>query len=884
VKPATSLWSIVFEQFKDFIIQLLLAACFVSLVVGLIDDPQEGWIESVAIIIAVVIVVSVSSVQDYLKELQFRKLNAETQRYQVTVLRSGILHSLWIDEIVVGDLLHLNPGDIAPADGVLVKSYGIFADESMLTGESVNVEKSQNNPFVIAGSIIAEGTGEMIICAVGSNSTSGKSRKLVLDEGVEEKTPLQEKLEVVAKQIGYLGAVAAVCIFLALMIIEVINAGKEGEWTSENTELVLTAFIIAITILVVAIPEGLPLAVTLSLAFSMRKMKNQNIFVKQLRACETMGGCDQLLIDKTGTLTINEMTVVKGHLCGKEVEVLDPELTQAAKEEIARCISRNSTAEIKDEQGKTQRVGNRTECAMLQMLSDWGLDYLKFRDFHTQTMQIPFSSLSKKMTSLHTYSSEEAYLYSKGAPEKLISKCSFVLVEGEIQELTLTKKEEYNSLIKEWNEQMLRTISLAFKKASLEELGLPQEPNKSQVEAAEKDLVLIGFLGIKDPVRPEANQAIRSLKYTGVSTRIITGDNPEIAVSIAKECNILGEDYKSGRVILGQDFDEKIGGLNTEDKDKWTVNNQTEFEKLTKPLRILARCSPQDKLLLTVGLRNMDHTVAVTGDGTNDAAALQKADIGIAMMSATPMAKDAADIILLDDNIESIVTAIKWGRNIYNNIRRFLQFQVTVNIVALLVCLVGAVAFGDSPLTATQMLWVNLLMDSLAALALATQDPDERILESSPYRKNEYILSKVMIANIAFQSVYQISILLGVLFASPYVLEIDKGWDSDWPEEETEHYTLFFNVFVMLQLFNQFNCRKIELNELNVFKGLLYNWVFTVIVSFEFVLQVLFVQYGGSVMNTERLELVEHLVCVLIGVSTVLATFMFKLVAKNIIK
>mmetsp|Transcript_14009 Transcript_14009/g.14029 ORF Transcript_14009/g.14029 Transcript_14009/m.14029 type:complete len:902 (+) Transcript_14009:226-2931(+) len=889
MQPPTSIWKIIYDQFKNFIIQLLLFAGIVSLAIGLIEDSSEGWYEGCAIFISIFIVITVFTVQDYFKELQFRRLNSDTKRHYVNVVRNDELEEIWVNDLVAGDLMYLNPGDIAPADGILVRSYGVTVDESALTGESKTIEKGTDDPFIISGSSVVEGTGEMIVCCVGKNSTLGKHHKLILQQHSDEATPLEDKLAQIGFHIGIVGAIAAILIFVALSAFILSDIVEAGTWDSESTEKMFTAFIFAITILVVVIPEGLPLAVTLSLAFSMRKMKEENIFVKHLKACETMGGCQELLIDKTGTLTKNEMKVVKVLIGLKKANTKTPEVDPEVTKTLAIAVARNTTADVHSVDGNIEKAGNRTECALLMFLMDWGLNYHQYRNMRTQVMQVPFNSLVKMMSTFNVETTEDSALYIKGAPERIMRRCSHMLnPDGSVTEITSEDKEKVKAKLMLWSQKSLRTIAVAYKTGSVKELGLNDNPNKDQMDNAANGMVLVAIFGIEDPVRPEAKEAIETLRKTGVTVRIITGDNPDIASRIGKHCSILPSDYdykpENDTIILGKDFDRRTGGLIVKEENEeisYAMGNEKEFKKIEEHLRILARCSPQDKLLLTIGMRGLGRIVAVTGDGTNDAAALQRADIGIAMMTATPMAKEASDIILLDDNIQSIVTAIKWGRNIYFNIRRYLQFQLTVNTVALLLCLIGAITVESSPLTAVQMLWVNLMMDSLAALALATQDPDDKVLDSTPYGKNEYILSPWIIANIIIQSVYQVTVVVVILFWGPDIFGIDAGWDSDWPEEESEHYTLCFNIFVMLQLFNQINCRKIRPEEYNVFAGIFNNWQFLTILSIEFVCQILFVQKGGDFMNTEPLSIEELVICILIGSTTLLVTLIFKIGVTN---
>ncbi|CAG9328235.1 unnamed protein product [Blepharisma stoltei] len=725
----------------------------------------------------------------------------------------------------------------------------------------------------------------MIVCCVGSNSTIGKHLKLILQQYSDEATPLEEKLAQIGLHIGIIGTIAAAVIFTTLSIFIISDVVEAGKWDDSDTEHVFTAFIFAITILVVVIPEGLPLAVTLSLAFSMKKMKEEKIFVKHLKACETMGGCQELLIDKTGTLTKNEMKVIKALIGIEKTNIRIPEVDSKVVSILGASVARNTTADVHSVDGNIEKAGNRTECALLMFLMHWGLNYHQYRNMKTQVMQVPFNSQAKMMSTFNVENPDDAALYIKGAPERIMRRCTHMLKsDGNIVEITSADKEKVNEKLIRWSQKSLRTIAVAYKAGSVKEIGLNDNPNKDEMDKATNGMVLVAIFGIEDPVRDEAKEAIETLRKTGVTVRIITGDNPDIATRIGKNCSILADDYdyntNNDTIILGKDFDRRTGGLIVKEQDEvisYSIGDEQEFKKMEEHLRILARCSPQDKLLLTIGMRGLERIVAVTGDGTNDAAALQRADVGIAMMTATPMAKEASDIILLDDNIQSIVTAIKWGRNIYFNIRRYLQFQLTVNAVALFLCLIGAVAVKSSPLTAVQMLWVNLMMDSLAALALATQDPDSKVLESAPYGKNEYILSPWILANIIIQSVYQVTIVLIVLFWGPDIFGCEAGWNSDWPEEETVHYTLCFNIFVMLQLFNQINCRKIRPEEYNVFSGIFDNWQFLTIIVVEFSLQIFFIYEGGDFMNTEPLDPFQFVICVFIGATTLLVTLIFKL-------
>lgn len=876
-----------FDTLGDSILQILLVAAAVSLVLGCLDNPRDGWMEGSAILFAIAIVVLVTSINDYMKDKQFAKLNAQAEDVSVTVIRSGKEQEISVRDIVVGDIMKVNTGDIMSADGILVRGYGIQVDESSITGESDVIVKEASragdyeyHPFLVSGSKVMEGHGSMLVCAVGSNSAMGKNSSM-LQSSDDEQTPLQEKLEITAGDLGKIGTAVAVLTFLSLVAYDVIDSTNRKHWDHHSWAEVLSSFIFAITIIVMAVPEGLPLAVTLSLAYSVGKMKDEKNFVKHLHACETMGSANYICSDKTGTLTENKMRVTSAYLFSQSVDLANPRLSQPEIDLLSEVISRNSTAYIDDDQ---QHVGNRTECAMLSMMKVLGSDYHNYRDTEKELLQMPFTYRTKRMLTAFKDSKDTVKIYSKGAGELLVEMCKYILRPSGKVDLLTNQERSYlkQEVLDSYAADLLRTVALAYKVIPASSFDSEANDTGSYQEM-EKDLILIGIVGIEDPVRPEVPGAILKVQRAGLVVQVVTGDSLETAVRIAKHCNILREDWAMGvdnSVMLGKDFREQVGGLSVETNDEGKVvthhvGNIEAFRRLGPQLRVLARSTPEDKFLLVTGLKQLGFVVAVTGDGSNDAPALRKSDVGFAMnIAGTPLAKEAADIILLDDNFQSIVSAIKWGRNIYQCIRKFLQFQMTVNLVALFVSFAGAVIVRASPITAVQMLWVNLIMDSFAALALATEPPEEKLLLTKPFGREENIITPEMWKNIIGQGAYQITILMVVLFLGHRIFGVEAGWGHGGG---ASHFTLFFNVFVFMQLFNEINCRKLKDSEVNIFRGFFNNWLFLFIMTITVIIQICLVQFGGKFISCAPLSAQQHLLCVAIGSGSLIVGLLLKL-------
>ncbi|CAG9317273.1 unnamed protein product [Blepharisma stoltei] len=892
-------WRFLLMPLSDTVLQILVIASIVSLIVGTIEDPIEGWYEGLAILVTVCIVIFVTAINDYKKESQFIKLNLQTDLCNIIVIREGMEKEITLKELLVGDLLCVTTGDILQGDGIYIRGSGLSVDESSITGESKLVKKEAfqdgdiaYDSFLISGAKIIEGSGLVLVCAVGQHSVLGRNRRMMNTLADEPETPLQERLTVLATFLGKIGFYAGIILSIALLLHLFIGAWIDERWGNQEWTDLVDAIILGITIMVVAIPEGLPLALTLAMAYSILRMKDEQIFVRHLKGCEIMGAATNILSDKTGTLTQNIMTVTKAMIFGESLDKIDcSKFPSDDVNLLVECISRNSTAFINNKNQKHDLVGNRTECALLMMLTQWGFDYHAFRNPEHLIAQFAFNPRTKRMTTVYDSENGEAIVYSKGAGEVILDFCDQeLLCNGLAEKLTDERKKILLDIIKNWADLGLRVITVAYKKTSLEEIITEGPERKINEEKGEQGLILIGMLGIEDPLRPEAKQSVEKCKVAGVIVRMVTGDNSETAKRIAKNCAILPpgildeeiDDY----IMEGAVFREKVGGLVTVTNEDgklegFKVGNLEGFKNIIIRLRVIARCSPEDKLLLVIGLRALGEVVGVTGDGSNDAPALKHSDIGLAMMSGTPLAKESADIILLDDNFESVVNSVKWGRNVYASIRKFLTFQMTCNAVALAISIIGAGTTSDSPLNAIQMLWVNLIMDALAALALATEPPTDQLFFTKPFGRKEKMIIKDMVVSMITQSAYQIGILLVMLYEGPCIFDIEEGWGHDsWDEENGKHFTLIFHTFVMMQIFNEICCRKLSLSEINIFKGFFNNSIFISILVVTTGVQLLLVNFGGSFVRCTALSLEHHLICVGLGAGCILVSLFVRCIYK----
>ncbi|XP_063486774.1 plasma membrane calcium-transporting ATPase 2 isoform X5 [Symphalangus syndactylus] len=947
-KPKTFL-QLVWEALQDVTLIILEIAAIISLGLSFYHPPGEGnegcataqggaedegeaeagWIEGAAILLSVICVVLVTAFNDWSKEKQFRGLQSRIEQEQkFTVVRAGQVVQIPVAEIVVGDIAQVKYGDLLPADGLFIQGNDLKIDESSLTGESDQVRKSvDKDPMLLSGTHVMEGSGRMLVTAVGVNSQTGiiftllgaggeeeekKDKKgkpnpladqertkqqdgaaamemqpLKSAEGGDaddrkkasmhkkEKSVLQGKLTKLAVQIGKAGLVMSAITVIILVLYFTVDTFvvNKKPWLPECTpvyvQYFVKFFIIGVTVLVVAVPEGLPLAVTISLAYSVKKMMKDNNLVRHLDACETMGNATAICSDKTGTLTTNRMTVVQAYVGDvHHKEIPDPSsINTKTMELLVNAIAINSAYTTKilppEKEGALPRqVGNKTECGLLGFVLDLKQDYEPVRSQMPEEKLYKvytFNSVRKSMSTVIKLPDESFRMYSKGASEIVLKKCCKIL--NGAGEPRVFRPRDRDEMVKKVIEPMacdgLRTICVAYR-----DFPSSPEPDWDNENDILNELTCICVVGIEDPVRPEVPEAIRKCQRAGITVRMVTGDNINTARAIAIKCGIIhpGEDFLC---LEGKEFNRRIRN------EKGEIE-QERIDKIWPKLRVLARSSPTDKHTLVKGIIDSTHTeqrqvVAVTGDGTNDGPALKKADVGFAMgIAGTDVAKEASDIILTDDNFSSIVKAVMWGRNVYDSISKFLQFQLTVNVVAVIVAFTGACITQDSPLKAVQMLWVNLIMDTFASLALATEPPTETLLLRKPYGRNKPLISRTMMKNILGHAVYQLALIFTLLFVGEKMFQIDSGRNAPLHSPPSEHYTIIFNTFVMMQLFNEINARKIH-GERNVFDGIFRNPIFCTIVLGTFAIQIVIVQFGGKPFSCSPLQLDQWMWCIFIG-------------------
>ncbi|KAF5780186.1 putative calcium-transporting ATPase [Helianthus annuus] len=830
-----SFWVFVFEALQDMTLMVLAVCAFVSLIVGI---ATEGWPmgahDGLGIVASILLVVFVTATSDYRQSLQFRDLDKEKKKISIQVTRNGYRQKLSIYELLPGDIVHLGIGDQVPADGLFLSGFAVSIDESSLTGESEPVKVNAENPYLLSGTKVQDGSCKMLVVTVGMRTQWGKLMA-TLTEGGNDETPLQVKLNGVATIIGKIGLLFAIVTFAVLvqkLFASKLVEGSQWSWSGDDALLLLEYFAIAVTIVVVAVPEGLPLAVTLSLAFAMKKMMNDKALVRNLAACETMGSATTICSDKTGTLTTNHMTVVKSCIC---MNVDSEEIPESAKRILVQSIFTNTGGEVVvNKDGKREILGSPTDTAILEFGLSLGGDFQTERQ-STKVLRVePFNSTKKQMGVVLELPEGGVRAHCKGASEIVLAACDKAINEnGEVVALDEESVNRLKSTIDSFAGEALRTLCLAY--IDLESGFSAETPIPSN------GYTCIGIVGIKDPVRPGVKESVALCRSAGITVRMVTGDNITTAKAIARECGILTDD---GIAIEGPDFREK---------------SLKELLEIIPKIQVMARSSPLDKHMLVRHLRTtFGEVVAVTGDGTNDAPALHEADIGLAMgIAGTEVAKESADVIILDDNFSTIVTVAKWGRSVYVNIQKFVQFQLTVNIVALIVNFTSACLTGSAPLTAVQLLWVNMIMDTLGALALATEPPNDELMKRTPVGRKGNFISNVMWRNIFGQAVYQFVVIWLLQSKGKSFFGLD-GDDSDLILN-----TLIFNSFVFCQLFNEVNSREME--KVDVLDGILKNKVFVSVIAATVFFQVVIVEYLGTFANTSPLTATQWLFNVFTG-------------------
>jgi P-type Ca2+ transporter type 2B len=861
IKPKSFL-ELLCGALEDFTLRILLVASILSIAIEVGTAKEEErktkWVDGFAIFVAVLICATVASVNDYQKERQFQKLNqVADDRKQVSLMRGGNLMNIHMSEVMVGDIVLLSEGMEVPADGYVFESADVTTDESAMTGEIEPIKKNiisecikkrdqimaeggKNtatshdvpSPILMSGTRVFTGEGKFMIVVVGDSSCIGKINALLRGQEPEI-TPLQQKLEAIARDIGKFGLTSSCIILLVLLTrFTIERTTSEGtpedpKWNSaEHWRELLGFFIIAITVVVVAIPEGLPLSVTISLAYSVKKMlKDQNL-VRKLQACETMGGANMVCSDKTGTLTQNKMTLTT--LWNEKLIDLDTysqsiQINSTIPKELEDLFLQstccNSSANL-----RPKETGSKTEVAILQYIDRCQIRYESVREKYHPFMKFPFSSMRKRMGIVIELENGKKRLLEKGASEMVLEACSqFHSFDNKIQRIDSTAKARMEKAIEEMATRALRTICVAYRDLDGSE-DLHSKDDKGVYTVEKKDLTLLCIFGIKDILRQEVPEAVQQCKKAGIKVRMVTGDNKLTAKAIAKECGIIEAGDENSLVMEGVDFIAQIGGVVCKNcrtivcdcpRDKEsakkegkkirvdTIAKGEEFDKIYPHLDVLARSRPEDKYALVTGLLERGHVVAVTGDGTNDAPALKKADVGFAMgIAGTEVAREAAAIILLDDNFSSIVKAALWGRNIYDSIRKFLQFQLTVNCVAVISTFVGAATYRQEIFHPIQLLWMNLIMDTFASLALATEQPEVSLLDRPPHNRNEYIVSKKMFKHIVGQALFQLCLIFLFFFhGHNFLPEYEDEFDDYLRQKIKSNGTMEFNMDLQKKTF-----------------------------------------------------------------------------------
>mmetsp|Transcript_51442 Transcript_51442/g.121865 ORF Transcript_51442/g.121865 Transcript_51442/m.121865 type:complete len:1189 (+) Transcript_51442:158-3724(+) len=1054
--PLTPFWRFCLDALEDPTLQFLIVAAIVSLLVGSIFEAKcLGYLDGIAILVAVWVVVFVGAAQEAGKQVQFRSLTDSASDELVNVVRDGVQTRISNRDVVVGDCVVLSTGDILCADGIIFERNTLKIFEGSLTGESHAIIKGnyefkekghfpvptdldlqqmntpgatpeeraakyeptpERTPIVFKGTEVQDGEGRMIVIGVGTNTYENTLLGDKDDDDDDEssgRSIMQRKLDDMTILITKVGAVFGIGIIIILFIrfgilfSEKACCKEEWDHTVHHMQWI-KFFIIGITIFVVAVPEGLPLAVTIALAFSVTKMMSDMNMVKTSSACETMGSATTICSDKTGTLTTSMMTVMRTWIAGEQMEpkevagkvseklrekmmaamtINTSDKTDIVAKTMKKMVDGKDVEEVVRLEGKVMEAysGNATECAMIKLVNvlgefkgeagDADMPYKRFRKEFPETQPgrsgISFSSKRKRMSTLVPMpeGSEAPWmLFTKGASEMVMTLCTkYMNADGQVVDIDDTLRKNVEDSITAFADLGLRTISIAYK--ALQES--PANSDGALPDEVEADLILIAVVGIEDPLREEVPGAIRVCRQAGITVRMVTGDNLATAKAISRKAGILSEDGErtgSEIAMTGEQFRSRVLTAQDSEHPEKCIN-QDEFDQIWPKLRVLARSTPTDKLVLVTGIQKSRiqvggfnrQVVAVTGDGTNDAPALKQADVGFAMyINGTQVAQQAADIVILDDNFQSIVAAVKWGRCVYDNICKFLQFQLTVNITACTLAFFGAAVLTESPLNVIQLLWVNLIMDSFASLALATEDPNrvpglkEQLLDRHPYPRTAPLLSKVMVRNMIFHALWQLGILLFLIFAigdvcesgesinlcagvpypggdfftsirsgrpvdfdlgllegvntcvpkfdpanthsfflinSPAAMPIDASGLSytgyvplrskEYCQEvhgcgvKSQHYTIVFNVFVFLQVFNEVNARKIH-NELNMFQGIMYNNMFLIVLFGTIIVQILLVQIPGlnTAFGCTDLDVYQWLVCIGLGFTSIPINFL----------
>ena len=836
-----SLWKLYLEKFEDPVVRVLLVAALFSLIISIVENE---YAETIGIIAAILLATGIGFFFEYDANKKFDLLNAVNEETLVKVIRNGCVQEIPRKDVVVGDIIVLETGEEIPADGELLEAISLQVNESNLTGEPVinkttveadfDEEATYASNRVLRGTTVVDGHGTMRVLSVGDDTEIGKVARQSTEQSTEP-TPLNIQLTKLANLIGKIGFSVAGLAFAIFFIKDVIlvypfsTFHTFADWLPA-LKATLQYFMMAVTLIVVAVPEGLPMSVTLSLALNMRRMLSTNNLVRKMHACETMGAITVICTDKTGTLTQNLMQVYEPSFYGLKNggEVGGDDISKL----VVEGISTNSTAFLEEmaEGEKPKGVGNPTEVALLLWLNSQNRDYLELRENTPVVDQLTFSTERKFMATLvKSPLIGKKVLYVKGAPEIVLSKCKDVVLDGKRVDAV-----EYRSTVEKqllgYQNMAMRTLGFAFK-------IVEDTDTRDCVElVADHDLSFLGVVAISDPIRPDVPAAVAKCQSAGIGIKIVTGDTPGTATEIARQIGLWKPEDTERNRITGVAFAE--------------LTDEEALDRVMD-LKIMSRARPTDKQRLVQLLQQKGAVVAVTGDGTNDAPALNHAQVGLSMGTGTSVAKEASDITLLDDSFNSIGTAVMWGRSLYKNIQRFIVFQLTINFVALLIVLLGSLIGTELPLTVTQMLWVNLIMDTFAALALASIPPSESVMKEKPRSSNDFIISKPMRSYILGVGSAFLVILMGMLY---WFNHAEGGMTP-------ERLTIFFTFFVMLQFWNLFNARVFGTTD-SAFKGISKSYGMELIVLAILIGQFLIVQFGGAVFRTTPLDLVTWVIII----------------------
>ena len=822
----TSLWKLYLDKYRDPIIQILLVAAFVSLILAFIE---KNFMETIGIFVAVFLATTVGFYFERDAAKKFNLLTALSEEQPVKVRRNGKVMEIPRHDVVVGDVVLVEVGDEVPADGELIVCNDLQINESALTGEPV-AEKSLEGGgdgayprnVILRSTMVMNGRGEFVVTAVGDATEIGKVAKKSTEQTSVE-TPLHMQLDKLAKMISKVGSVVSVAAFFIFLIHDILtNPAWGGKDYFYMAEIVLKYFMMAVTLIVMAVPEGLPMAITLSLALNMRRMLKSNNLVRKLHACETMGAVTVICTDKTGTLTQNKM----------QVSAL--ELKQGDEALLDTAIALNSTAELND--GKP--IGNPTESALLLWLDAQGKDYEELRKQVNVLKQLPFSTERKMMATLAEVDGE-TYLFVKGAPEIVMKKC---IIEDRMLKQTAEELDE-------WQHKAMRTLAFAYKKIEASIMRTSRTSTAEVVALLDaNDLQLQAIAAIADPIRPDVPAAVQECRHAGIEVKVVTGDTAATALEIGKQIGVFEDEPEN----IGAD-----GSLTSLDQqmitgEQWEALSDEEAYERAKDIRVMSRARPTDKQRLVAMLQKRGEVVAVTGDGTNDAPALHYAHVGLSLGSGTSVAKEASDMTLLDDSFKSIANAVMWGRSLYRNLQRFLFFQLVVNVAALLLVLGGSVIGTEMPLTVTQILWVNLIMDTFAALALASLPPSHEVMKDKPRKASDFIINKSIGFGILFCGIVFFLVMFALLV---YCERRGKGG------VDVHELTMFFTTFVMIQFWNLFNAKAL-MSHHTAFRHFLKDKGMILVLVLVLVGQWIIVTFGGEMFRTTPLSLHEWLLII----------------------